>query len=133
MHTEKGNDNAGKADHRPHREIELAGDHQETGADGNNGELGGNHAPVHDAVGCEHPRTAGHDREIDENENGSRHGPKFGPDKGPPQAGLFAQALIALRHCRRLFCHGNFPRVERAASAPDHRNWGRAWARPPES
>ena len=58
-HRHQRNNDPGKADHGADRKIELTGDHQETGAGGNDRELGGDDPPVQHTFGGKHARIPG--------------------------------------------------------------------------
>ena len=105
MHAEQRDDDAGKADHRADGEIEFACDHEETGADRDDDELGGNDAPIHDAIGGEHAGATGHYGEIDKDKNGAGHGTQFRAHEGSAQGRLALDALVGGRYARRLLNH----------------------------
>ena len=58
-----GDDDAGKADHRADRQVELAGDHQQRHGGGEDAELGRHLEEVDDALGAEQAAVAGGDGE----------------------------------------------------------------------
>ena len=58
-HRGNGDQDAGKADHRADREIELAGDHQQRHRRGEDAELGRDLEEVDDALGAEQAAAAG--------------------------------------------------------------------------
>ena len=92
-----GDDHAGEADHRAERQVELAGDHQQAGADGDDAELGRHLHPVDDSLGREHTGVGRDESEKDEDQNGSGQGAELRTAEKPLDRGFSAHPFIRLR------------------------------------
>ena len=75
----QADDHAGKADHRSHREIEFAADHQERGRGGKDADFCRNLQDLHDAFHREHAAVAGKGIEYDIDEDRPGQGAQFRP------------------------------------------------------
>ena len=88
---------AGEADHRADRQVELAGDHQQAGADRDEPQIGRDLRPVHDAVEIEHPRVAGGKPEYDEHQHGAGDRGELRAIEQMPEPRFPAHALVGRR------------------------------------
>ena len=95
-----GDDDAGKADHRADREIELPGDHQKRHGRGQDADLGRDVEKGDDALGAEHAGIAGEGREKQEDQNGSADRAQFRPPEEKPPGRDRADPLVRLAFSR---------------------------------
>jgi hypothetical protein len=89
----------GEADHGADREVELSGNHQQAGADGEDAQVSGHLRPVHDAVEIEHARAACGDPEHDEDQYGAGDRGEFRTIKDVPETGFAADTLVGGGRC----------------------------------
>ena len=87
-------DDAGEADHRADREVELAADHQERRRDGDDAELGRDVEEGDDAERREHAAAGGDDAEEDEDEDRAGDGARA---RGAPSAAWRAGSASGAR------------------------------------
>ena len=90
-----GDEDAGEADHRADREVELAGDHQQRHGRREDAELGRDFEEIDDALGAEEAAAAGDDGEESEDQDRAGDRAEFRPAEQAAQQRNRAHPFVA--------------------------------------